>query len=301
MSSGISDLGSFSSQPVAPLKRYVDFILGNDLGGNGSVSDPWKTLQFAYNSINPTINEPYVIYLSGGNNDTDIGTITGKPNVSLISDYPIQINRPLTISGSTTNDGCTFSNLIFIGAFNWIRNDISSFGVTFNNCQFFSGPVVKQTGAGTASITAINCVFVNLDVILPKTGSFFTGCTFLGSATFGDTDSSAYYEIMGGYTSSTLSVSGGAEIYFSGVMVDVPFGSTLTLISTAKGTPLLQTDSGSIPPSYTGSPTINLISQSLYDSYTPLTIARWVNPQPTTVKQALDRIAAVVGNPTPIP
>lgn len=300
-SSGSVDLGTGFGTNVAPHKRYIDFISGSDLSGDGSITNPWKTLQHAYNSSLPTINEPYVFYLSGGNNDTDSAPIIGKPNVSLYSDYLIQINQPLTISGSTTNDGCTFTNIIFIGAFSWIRNDFSVFGATFNGCQFFNGPTLQQTGTGTASVTGYNSVFVNLNLLVPKAGSFFTGCTFLGATTFGDADNSAYYEIMGGYTSSAITVSGGAEAYFSGVMVDLPFGASLTGVTTAKGIPLFQSDSGSMPPTITGTYTLNLTSYAQYGGYTPLTSARWANPQPTTIKEALDRIAAVVGATVPIP
>jgi hypothetical protein len=36
-------------------------------------------------------------------------------------------------------------------------------------------------------------------------------------------------------------------------------------------------------------------------TYAPADTSKWVNPQPTTIQQAIDRIAAVVGNLTPIP
>ena len=35
--------------------------------------------------------------------------------------------------------------------------------------------------------------------------------------------------------------------------------------------------------------------------YTPGNAARWANPQPTTVQEAVDRIADVLGDPNPIP
>lgn len=301
ITSGSADLGTGFGTNVAPHKRYIDFIRGSDLAGDGSITNPWKTIQHAYNGSLAFINEPYTFYLSGGNNDTDTGPITGKPNVSIVSDYPIQVNQPITITGGTTNDGCTFTNIIFIGAFTWIRNDFSLIGVTFNNCQFFSGPVIKQTGTGSAAITGANCVFVNLNCVLPKTGSFFNNCTFLGNTVFGDADSSAYYELMGGYSSSVMSFSGGVEAYFSGLMIDAPFGATLTGTTTANGTPVFQTDSGSVPSSISGSYTLNLTAHSQYESYTPADTSKWVNPQPTTIKQAIDRIAAVVGASVPIP
>lgn len=42
-------------------------------------------------------------------------------------------------------------------------------------------------------------------------------------------------------------------------------------------------------------------NQQPNDPYTPSNSANWTNPIPTTIQQALDRIAAVVGANTPIP
>lgn len=43
------------------------------------------------------------------------------------------------------------------------------------------------------------------------------------------------------------------------------------------------------------------VSSSTSLPYTPADASKWANPQPTTIKQALDRIAAVVGLAVPIP
>jgi hypothetical protein len=296
--------GNLTSVSSIPHKVYVDFISGSDTTGNGTITKPWKTIQHAYNSISPSINEPYTIYLSGGNNDTDSGTITAKPNVSLVSDYLIQVSgSAFTISGGTSNDGCSFTNIIFIGAFSWVRSDNSTIGLNLYNTQFFSGPTFQQNGSGSANVIAFNCVFVNASFQLPRAGSFFTSCTFLGSTTtFGDVDSNSYYEFLGGYNSSTMSISGGVDLaYFTGIVHDAAFGAALSFVTTGNGAPNVQFDSAGLTPTYTGGPVLTYSSYSQYESYTPSDSTKWVNPQPTTVKQALDRIAAVVGLITPIP
>lgn len=281
--------------------RFINFLDGND-AGDGSFINPWKTLQHAYNSITPTINRPFTFYLSGGNNDTD-GAVTAKPNVSLMADYPIQVaSGGFTISGGTSNDSCTFTNIIFLGAFSWIRNDVSVIGLGITNTEFFSGPTFQQNGSGSASITAENSVFVNANLNLHNTGSFFFGCTFLGNTTFADNTSNAYYEFIGGYSSGAMTLSGGIDpAYFAGFVHDVAFGASLVLTTTANGTPTVQFDSAGLPPTYTGAPNLVYSSYSQYESYTPANSAKWANPQPTTVKEALDRIASVVGLTTPIP
>ncbi len=276
---------------VAPNKRYVDFLNGSD-AGTGSLVQPWKTLQYAYDSITPSINDPYVLYLSGGNNDSDASPITGKPNVSLIADYQIQISQPLTITSVlNTNDGVVFTNIIFVGAVTWIRNDFSIIGMTLNNCAFFNGPIFKQNGSGSASITSNNSVSVNMDLVTGGTGCFFTGHNFLGSTTFEDANTSAYYQIMGGYVGGAMSVAGGPFVYFSGVQFDVPFGASLTTSTTANGTPVLQTDSGSIPGTVSGPNSLLLQSFAQHESYTPA-IGGNYSPSVSDVASALDQLAA---------
>lgn len=287
-----------------PNKVYVDYISGND-SNTGTIVSPWKTIQHAYNSISPSINIPYVIYVSGGNNDTD-GAITAKPNVSIVSDYPIQIAPSgFTISGGTTNDGCTFVNLIFLGAFSWIRNDNSAIGLTFVNTEFFSGPTFRQEGSGTAGVFAYNSVFVNSVWQLPNAYGVFDTCSFYGTTTFDDpgTGGLAYIEFDGGYSSGAMTITGLYNpAYFTGFVHDVAFGASLIFSAGTGGTAAIELDSSGMPSTITGTPSATtLLSLSQYESYTPSDSSKWANPQPTTVKQALDRIAAVVGLSIPIP
>lgn len=296
--------GSVTATITEPAKRYIDFLNGDDSTGTGSIARPWKTIQHACDNISPSINLPYVLYLSGGNNSTDSGTITMPPNVNVTSDYLIQIPVPIIITGGTTNDSVTFTNIIFIENLTWIRNDISEIGVTFNNCQFFNGPTVKQQGSGSLTVSGYNSLFVNMTILSPNFGSFFTSCTFYGTTTFEDVNTIPYYQFMGGYIGGPISFSGGPYVYFSGIQADVPFGYTLTAITTANGTPIFQTDASSIPPTITGSPTLVLTSYCQNESYTPTTSANWASPAPSTVQQALDRISDLLytlnsNNPIP--
>jgi len=251
----------------APSKVYVDFIVGDDSTGTGSLVRPWKTLQHAYNSITPSINQPYVIYLSGGNNDTDTA-ITAKPNVSLYCDYQIQITPSFTISGGTTNDSVTFTNIVFVGAFSWVRNDNSNIGITFTNCLFFSGPTFKQQGAGVASIYAFQSVFVNSDFQTPNGGyAVFADTTFLGTTTFEDPGSSgaSYIQFNGGYSSGTMTINGFYNpVYFAGFIHDVAFGASLVFTNPGSGYANVEADASGLPPTYTGTPSITYLSQAKY-------------------------------------
>lgn len=276
---------------IADSERYINFSSGSDLG-DGSINNPWKTVQHAYDAITTeSINNPFTVHLDGGNNDTDTGTITGRPNINFVSDYPIQIAVPLTISGGFLNEGATFTNITFLGAFTWIRNDATQIFLNLFQDQFFNGPIFKQQGAGAATLTCINCVTVDADLQLPNFGSFFTGSTLLGTTTFEDATSSAYYEIMGGYLASAISVSGGAGLYLSGVQCDEAFGCALSGTTTANGTPLFQTDSGSVPEAITGDYSLSLISHANNEDYTPGVSGNW-NSLPSEVSSGLDTLAS---------
>ena len=118
------------------------------------------------------------------------------------------------------------------------------------------------------------------------------GCTFFGgSLTFDDAPNTAYYEILGGYLGEPVTISGGAYAYFSGIQADVPFGYTLTGATTANGTPVFQSDSGSVPPTISGAFTLALTSYAQHESYTPTTAGNW-NSVPALVSTALDDLAS---------
>lgn len=280
------------------LTVFVDFLNGND-SNSGSANSPWKTLQHAYNSINPSVNGPYVIKVSGGNNNTDTSPVTGKSNVSIVSDYGIQVPA-ITLPDSASNDGCTFVNLIFLGPLTWVKTGIWGNGVTFINCEFFSGPVIKNTSTGQCSVFATGSVFVNSE-FQPANGGFgvFLGCTFLGTSAFDDPGTSgfSYLEFLGGYNSGTMTITGFYNAaYFSGFVHDTAFGAALTLVSGSGGDPALEIDSAGTPPTFTGSAVSTLLlSQAKNENYVATTATDWAGSSPATnVGSALDRIAAAL-------
>jgi hypothetical protein len=55
--------------PVAPVfggDYYVDAVNGSDESGDGSAAHPWKRLQFAFDSIEGTAENPHTIHLAPG-------------------------------------------------------------------------------------------------------------------------------------------------------------------------------------------------------------------------------------------
>lgn len=275
---------------------YVDFLIGNDSTGTGTPVSPWKTLQHAYNSISPSINEPYVIYISGGNNSTDSSPITGKADVSVIADYLIQVPAITITSPIANSNGCTFINIEFLGPLTWIRTDSFDSGVTMINCACFSGPIVKNTSTGTCSFFGFDSQFANAEFQLANGGyGVFNTCTFYGTNTFDDPGSggAGYIDFNGGYSSSAMSFTGLYNpIYFTGFVHDVAFGASVSFSAGVAGPPPLEIDANGLPPTYTGTPgAITYLEQAKYEAFIPTTSSNW-NSVPSVTGSALDNLAS---------
>lgn len=303
--SGVGAVPTFRAMVDADLpslieqnSRYVNFLNGSDIAcpavpcGDGSFLYPWKTLAHAYAQIvTATQANPITVNLSGGNNDSDGAPIIGKPNINLVADAPITISQNLTILGGATNDEITLRNLNFQGAFNWTRNDATFTAITLTNVEFFTSSVMVQNGAGTMLINAFNVYFLNAEFLGANTGSTLSGCAFSGTTLFDDSTIATFYLIEGGYNASQMTVNGGIYIELGGVIADVPFGNTLTSVTTANGTPTIMTDAGSIPPTITGAANLLQGAWAQYVGYIPAVPGNW-GPVPTQVASALDELAS---------
>jgi len=287
----ISNTGATTLANI-PNKRYIDFVSGSD-SNTGTLVSPWKTLQHAYNSVSPTINVPYVFYLSGGNNDSDVGTITGKPNVGLVSENNIQINA-LTITGGSTNDTVWMTGIELTGTFTWVRNDTSAISLICSDVLFASGCDFEQQGAGAATsfIYAANGFIGPLTV---QAGTIYIlGAAMEGAIDIKDAGSGAFAIITASdLYLTTFTLNGGLTFEVSGCIADS--GYTILGVTTGSGTPTIISDSGSLPPpgSITGAFTLQLTSQAPYVHYSPAVPGNWSVP-PTQVAQALDELAAIV-------
>src|SRR6185312_11821420 len=90
--SGSAGLPSFRTLTAADLPsvifdnvRYIDWVNGSDVTGDGSQQRPWQSLQHAYTAIGtPGLNFPYTIVMEPGFDSVDTGPITGAPNINLL-------------------------------------------------------------------------------------------------------------------------------------------------------------------------------------------------------------------------
>lgn len=281
--------------PTSFNEVFVDFLNGSD-ANNGSVMAPWKTLAHTCATITPSINLPVVIHLSGGNNDTDSAPISCPPNISIVSDYEIQISQNLTITGGATNDGVTLTNITGVGTFTWVRNDATEINLLINNSSFFGTLDFEQQGAGTGAtlFLAFGGNAVLSGGIIIEAGETIFQSTGLLAGTFNYKDSGSSFLLLSGgidLFNLTLQLHGGVTAELSGDIADT--GYTISGTTTGSGTPTIKSDSGSIPApvSITGAYTLVLTSNAFHEGYVPTTSGNW-SPSPSDVGDALDQLAA---------
>ena len=280
----------------APNQRYVDFLSGSDVTGDGSQFYPWQSLQHAYNSITPTFNIPYTLFVSGQYDIADTTTIIAKPNVNLfgLSGQPV-IPFDFIIIGGGVNDVTYFSNLVIQGNITWIRNDIYGISLYLFNVAMNGLINFQQQGAGRsgsfldASISFISGFTVQAGQVT------LSACQGYGKFTYLDSGSNIYCLFQGGnYYESSFNFSGGIQVQFSGILSDV--GDSIITYTTASGTPNIVTDSSSIPLIVSGPYTLTLTSQANHINYPPTYSSNWTSQfgvVPSTVGQALDLIGQI--------
>lgn len=295
---GLLPNANLASVP-APEIRYVDFLLGSDVAcpaspcGDGSSMRPWHSLQHAYDSVtDESTNKPYAFILSG-NSDPDTTTITAKPNIALYAHYQVNISQPFTVGPDDVpgigNDVLNFTNITFLYAFSFVKNDASVNTIFAVNTDFNSGPTIKQNGSGSIFFSGSNITANNAEFKIGDTGALFFNPYFTGTTTFDDATGSAYYQFMGGYLGGQMTITGAPFVYNSGMMIDTSFGASWTNVHSANGDPTIQFDSAGLPASVTGAYASVLTSFSQYVGYTPAVSAQW-STVPSTVKGALDSV-----------
>lgn len=253
--------------------RYIDFTNGSDVYGDGTQGYPWQSIQYAYNSITPSFNDPYTFYLAGQYDTADTTTITGKPNVNLvgIGNQPI-IPFAITITSPSVNDVVYFVNLNITGNVTWIRNDVYAISFYWINTVCSGVLDFEQQGSGQAGCF-LYCYDSFLSGLTSQVGqvSLISTNTY-GTFTFKDAGSAAYLLVQGGNQfNAAWTINGGVYVEFSGGYSDT--GYTIAGVTTGSGTPAIHSDSSSIPPvgSITGAYTLSFISQGNYvnANYTP--------------------------------
>lgn len=275
---------------------YVDFLSGDDSTGTGNLVNPWKTLQKACNSISPSVSEPYVIQVSGGNNDSDSTTISCPPDINIVSDYEIQISQPFVITGGSGNDTASFTNITFVSTFTWVRNDSSEISLALFNSGAFGLIDFEQQGAGVPAtfFFGYGAQFAAAGGLTIQAGEAILQGAGLVSGTFNFKDSGSAFLLMSGgidFFNTTMQLYGGVTAELAGDIADT--GYTIEGTTTGSGTPTILSDSGSIPAAsaITGNFSFIPTSLAIHEGYTPANAGDW-SPVPDNVASALDTLAA---------
>jgi hypothetical protein len=311
---------------------------GNDTTGDGTFFKPFATIARANTKALTVATEstpyvvilgigqytenvaivPYVTYITSGTQDdfnvVINGNLTLDPTWGTIAGYPDSGVEGVAVNGTTTLDfvavGNTQGAVIF---FNVDFNDTFAAngnnnlqGVLFELCSLLDAESTTLTGVACESIGSN---YGDLSIVSTAIASAQLlsqgdqmGVPFGSLNTF-TIDASAGMEagfvgVVAG-VASNVTLKGANASYTSGVS---SIGQSVTLLDGAPAPVIL--GSGSAPvgsllvATGTGNWTFNATGNY---GYTPAVSGNWVGPAPTTVKEALDRIAANTGNAHPIP
>lgn len=267
---------------------------GDDMNGDGSIGTPYLTISKAIAVV--TVNadasatKPYVIDIGPGTytENVEIGKWThlrGKGNRGLTTTF---IDGIISLTDNFTG-GAEFSITDLVAA-NFIDSSSAalSFKCAFSNFHAISNWIMDGRSGSFVWVYNSGCAgFTGWDNFVVNSFSQY----MIGSSQFHGCAVSAF-----GGQFETLSVtSNGGNYHFYGCKIGVyNAAASSTTFFDAVSYP------GNGVAGKDPSATYNLFTKAPALSYTPADSSKW-NGDPTNAQDAIDRIAAVVGNVTPIP
>ncbi len=280
---------------------------GNDTTGDGSFDNPFASIGKAMASITTaTPATPFTIVLGPGTYTEDVAL---KPSVSIVGIDPIytsEINGNVSLDASwasvSDEENSGISNALVQGGSTVNFGTQEQGSVLFVNVTFVGAvSLLGANGDNSNTVAMVSC-FLFDPCTVEGIDLSSSATDFTGGVTFAATGSSNAF-----WTSESDAISGGMSVTSSGshtAIVDSVASAvegTLTLdgaeslyTCSAPGIPTTVTLQNGAPP-----PVLTTLSEGI--DYTPTTPGNWAGSPPTTVQQALDRIAANVGNAHPIP
>lgn len=287
---------------------YVDKS-GNDSTGNGSVNNPYLTISnavaqitFATSAQRAQIKVGPGDYSNNFSMKANIGIVGSNAITTRITGI-VDLNDPswnnandnrssfqsITLGSAETFDftvqsatsgklyfyGCRFNNTVTTIGFNSINqidfeyslffNSYTQTGITstFEACSLYGGTITANSSTITSNPTNI---------------------TFYSGGTSGN--------LVGTYTSTNPVA---VTLVGFGVMGSISIsGSQCTLSATSDSIPI-----GGV--TLASGATLSYLNDTHSLQYTATTPSKWASPSVMSLQSAIDRIAAVVGNITPIP
>jgi len=290
---------------------FVNYLAGSDSTGNGSFGLPFQTVAHAMTTItDASQNKPYAIILLGAR-QIETGDLFIKPYTFIVGQ--MQRASYLRVNGgsikpdpshATGTSWVGFSN-VYIGgatALNWDLHSVGGSNCTMviSNCTLSGNFTYNGRNAGGGDFLEMYVGIVigttTLDSVYTQIQSFETGG--LLSCTNSQAVSGLSGTINNCVLDSGIAINAVATLFLNNVCYGAGVGITTTGtvgLTSFRGLPAtsLRTLSG-------GTTTTNIDNASVVP-YTPADASKWASTPPATVQQAIDRIAAVVGNSVPIP
>lgn len=292
---------ALGGSPTTDCELYVSKT-GNDTTGNGSILAPFLTIQAAINSVtDATANKQYTVIISPGFYNETL-TLKGWVHLSSICSNgvgeigkgPVRItgNATVNFTGATVNAVVVFSGI-----------DLNSGGgslLVLGQGFFYLQACRLGGNYGCEASSTINYIACLCSSIISFTGGnhSLTGCRLGGVSVVGESNTWLGHTIVN-FVACRLDdylylrgASGGnvtANVYAC-KLVEVrvqPLSGTPTVTLNADSSyrpSLLNLISGTI--------TVNLQTEAAALMYTAADPADWAGSPPTTVQEAIDRIAA---------
>jgi len=263
-----------------PYQIYVDIEVGDDATGDGSVTNPFKTIPAALAAAlaGPTGN--YVLELASG-------TYSGAPIA-----WPVTLNKNISINGagveitvidhviSYTSLGLSDEFLVFnnVAVSNQIVFDLALASVAFvilANGRY-SVQRIDTLPPGPQFIKIINSYVDGFDT---ASIIYMSGCQFIGGTNIVQpTGLVLMNQVL--FDSMAVQVDGSMALL-----------STIAQNTTFTGMGTLSSDASSLVGTIIAGPTVSYFDLAENVGYTPAVPANW-SVVPTQVKQALDLLAA---------
>jgi hypothetical protein len=291
----VLDAGEGGGVEPKPVQLVYVASSGSDQNGNGSFANPFQTLEHAETSItDATALKPYTILVAPG-------AYVAPVLKSFISINGIDPSNLPVVSGALALDpgfttGLGLANLEFSAAQTLAFGVLAAPTADIEHCKFDSTFATTGTGGYTLTLGRNTFVgqatFTDAAFISEEGNTFFGAGAFVANAASGAVDSSS------DTFRNNLVVTATAPFVITVVAVGSQTNGALDLTgagATFRGT------AGAIPPVVGlagGAVAPTLLSSANGMSYIATTVANWSGVNPTSVQNALDRIAA---KDTPIP
>lgn len=310
-------IGSMSSS-LYNREWHVSTGSGNDITGNGTLLNPYRTVGAAITAASTQGGDQIVIHPG-----TYIENVTmGKFNTTICAAQGTnggEVNFSGTMTISQSIAPASSIRLFGLSIFNLTHDGTGS--LYLDNCKINN----TFTKATTAYFRANNCDFnKNISIVSGGLAEFQGGSQSASGSSFTINNSSAFVTIRDSIaTYSPVLISGTLGINDCALIATSSGGSAVTSISPSSTVQLVDSttlDTNGLPTkvaigglfTYSNSvfnktaSTLGTLLGSVADfetirvntgsfntiTYTPANAAHWTDPDPTTIKQAIDRIAA---------